>query len=146
LKLYRETYRNVVFQTDFYPEQLVAMLDPEQMKRAFVNLIENSIEATEAKGTISIGTTYDKNSRNIKIFFKDDGRGIPPDVKDKLFTPYFSTKREGTGLGLTIVSSIISDHHGFIRVKNNSPKGSIFIIELPAMKSDAIKVTVENGR
>ena len=53
------------------------------------------------------------------------------DVKLRLFEPYFSTKREGTGLGLAIVSSIIADHQGYIRVQDNQPRGSRFIIELP---------------
>jgi two-component system nitrogen regulation sensor histidine kinase NtrY len=62
----------------------------------------------------------------------DDGPGIPPDDKDKLFLPYFSTKKRGTGLGLAIVNRIISDHHGYIRVEDNRPRGTRFIIELPA--------------
>jgi two-component system nitrogen regulation sensor histidine kinase NtrY len=61
----------------------------------------------------------------------DNGVGIAPEDRARLFEPYFSTKKSGTGLGLAIVNSIISDHHGFIRVKDNSPRGTRFIIELP---------------
>jgi two-component system nitrogen regulation sensor histidine kinase NtrY len=57
--------------------------------------------------------------------------GIKEEDRDKLFLPYFSTKKEGMGLGLAIVSTIISKHRGYIRVKDNEPKGSNFIIELP---------------
>jgi two-component system nitrogen regulation sensor histidine kinase NtrY len=61
----------------------------------------------------------------------DDGCGIPPDIKARLFEPYFSTKKSGTGLGLSIVASIISDHHGYVRIRENLPKGTVFRIELP---------------
>ena len=61
----------------------------------------------------------------------DSGPGIPPDAKEKLFLPYFSTKHRGTGLGLAIVSRIIAEHHGSIRAETNRPAGTRFIIELP---------------
>ncbi len=140
LKIYRETYKDMVFVTDFHPGPLLALVDAEQMKRAMVNLIDNAIDATDGRGTVTVETAYDKVSQSIRISFKDDGRGIPPEVRDKLFIPYFSTKKEGTGLGLTIVSSIISDHHGYIRVKANQPRGTVLIIELPALKGNTISV------
>ena len=61
----------------------------------------------------------------------DNGPGIPPEDKGRLFEPYFSTKKSGTGLGLTIVRSIIADHRGYIRAMDNEPKGTRFVIELP---------------
>jgi two-component system nitrogen regulation sensor histidine kinase NtrY len=56
---------------------------------------------------------------------------MTPEVKARLFEPYFSTKKEGTGLGLAIVSAILSDHRAFVRVRDNEPKGSRFIVEFP---------------
>ena len=67
----------------------------------------------------------------------DSGRGIPPEDKPRLFEPYFSTKKGGTGLGLAIVNSIIADHHGFIRVRDNQPRGTLFVIELPVKTTPA---------
>jgi hypothetical protein len=61
----------------------------------------------------------------------DSGPGVTQDLKERLFMPYFSTKKRGTGLGLAIVSRIIEDHHGSIRVEENKPAGARFIIELP---------------
>jgi len=61
----------------------------------------------------------------------DEGAGINEEDRDKLFLPYFSTKKEGTGLGLAIVNSIISKHRGYIRVQDNMPRGTQFVIELP---------------
>ena len=66
----------------------------------------------------------------------DDGPGISKDDKLKLFEPYFSTKKTGTGLGLAIISTIVSDHNGYIRVQDNIPHGSVFIIELPLLPGE----------
>jgi two-component system nitrogen regulation sensor histidine kinase NtrY len=65
----------------------------------------------------------------------DSGSGVAPELRARIFEPYFSTKRNGTGLGLTIVSQIIEDHRGYIRVRPNEPRGTRFTIELPARDS-----------
>jgi two-component system nitrogen regulation sensor histidine kinase NtrY len=104
-------------------------IDKQQIKMALINLMDNAIQAETAK--IWINLHYDSSLDLIKIEVADDGTGIREDDKDKLFFPYFSTKKEGTGLGLAIVNSIISKHRGYIRVQDNKPKGSQFIIELP---------------
>jgi two-component system nitrogen regulation sensor histidine kinase NtrY len=105
-------------------------VDQEQLKRAIINLIDNSIQAKTEK--IWLNTSYDPSLEVIRIEIADEGTGIRKEEKDKLFLPYFSTKRDGTGLGLAIVSTIISKHRGYIRVKDNKPKGTRFLIELPA--------------
>jgi two-component system nitrogen regulation sensor histidine kinase NtrY len=138
VKLFGETYREVEFVTDFADHPLQVMADPEQMKRAFINLIDNAIDAVAQKGKVEIATLEDPSTRTVRILIKDDGTGIPPEIKDNLFTPYFSTKKEGTGLGLAIVSSIVTEHGGYIRVKPNVPRGTVFIIELPLHRGSAI--------
>jgi hypothetical protein len=67
----------------------------------------------------------------IEISVADSGHGVTQELKERLFLPYFSTKKRGTGLGLAIVSRIIEDHHGSIRVEENKPVGARFIVELP---------------
>jgi two-component system nitrogen regulation sensor histidine kinase NtrY len=104
-------------------------LDREQFKRALINLIDNAIQAKTKR--IWFYTSYDPSLEIAKIEVVDEGIGIGDEEKDKLFLPHFSTRKEGTGLGLTIVNSIISKHRGYIRVKDNKPQGSRFIIELP---------------
>ena len=104
-------------------------IDRQQIKMALINLVDNAIQAET--GNIWIKLHYDSSLDLIKIVVADDGTGIREDDKDKLFFPYFSTKKEGTGLGLAIVNSIISKHGGYIRVQDNKPKGTQFIIELP---------------
>jgi len=105
-------------------------VDQEQLKRALINLIDNAIQSKTER--IWLNTSYEPSLEVIRIEVIDEGIGIKGEEKDKLFLPYFSTKKDGTGLGLAIVSTIISKHRGYIRVKDNEPKGTQFIIELPA--------------
>ncbi len=133
--LYRSSYKNVTFEVEFsedFPEKI--LVDSEQMKRVFINLIDNAIEAMNGNGKISIKGYVSKSERKIVLEVADTGRGIPPEDKERLFMPYFSKKEGGTGLGLAIVDRIIADHGGYVRVKDNEPKGAVFIIELPMRK------------
>ena len=106
-------------------------LDGEQMKRALINLVENAIEAMHGQGHVHIVTSLDARQQRVCIEVHDTGAGIPPQLRDKLFLPYFTTKRGGSGLGLAIVNRIVADHNGRISVRDNTPRGSIFAIELP---------------
>ncbi len=129
--LYQESHRQISFA--FTQDQAIPLLslDRDQIKRVFINLFENAIAAIGSEGSITISTRYNPDVKLVSCAVADSGHGIPADDKPRLFEPYFSTKKTGTGLGLTIVSTIISDHHGFIRVKDNHPQGTIFTIELP---------------
>jgi two-component system nitrogen regulation sensor histidine kinase NtrY len=104
------------------------------MKRVLINLLDNAIAAIDGEGKVIIGLRSDEEKGLVKIEVADNGCGIPPEHKMRLFEPYFSTKKHGTGLGLAIVNTIISDHNGNIRVEENVPQGTRFIIELPAGK------------
>jgi two-component system, NtrC family, nitrogen regulation sensor histidine kinase NtrY len=104
-------------------------LDAEQIKRALINLLDNAVEATDAPGRVTVSAQRRDGHFAIKV--ADTGRGIPPEAKEKLFLPYFSTKGRGTGLGLAIVHRIVADHHGSIRVEDNHPRGTVFTLELP---------------
>lgn len=113
----------------------LAMFDKTQMKRVFINLIDNAIHAMAGTGKVEIRTSYDKTYDKIRIEVMDSGPGVPSHEKNKLFMPYFSTKRDGSGLGLAICSRIITDHDGSIRATDNEPHGARFIIELPVLSS-----------
>jgi two-component system nitrogen regulation sensor histidine kinase NtrY len=119
-------------QFEFQPDDLpVLNVDRDQMKRVMINLIKNSLAATENGGKIRIQTSYNPQLQTVRLEVSDDGCGIPDEDKGRLFEPYFSTKKTGTGLGLAIVNAIISDHSGYIRVRDNKPRGTTFLIELP---------------
>ncbi len=129
--LYRESHPDICFKLDI-PEDMVKLnLDRQQIKQAMINLLDNAIAAMKRKGEISISVVHDRILKTVKIVVADTGPGISARDKAHLFEPYFSTKKRGMGLGLTIVSTIIADHKGTIQVQDNHPKGTRFIIELP---------------
>ena len=115
-----------------YAEDMPSVnVDGEQIKRALVNIFQNAVAAMEGKGTVWLKTGYDGSTGTLSIEVADDGPGILPEDRDRLFQPYFSKNKSGTGLGLAIVNRIVSDHGGSIRVEGNRPRGARFIIELP---------------
>jgi hypothetical protein len=121
------------------PDLPQVQADPDAMKRAIANLVDNAAEALHDSlmKQIVISTALTEERDFVEIVIADSGHGVTPDLKEKLFLPYFSTKRRGTGLGLAIVSRIVEDHHGSIRVEENSPIGARFIVELPVVQEPA---------
>jgi len=115
------------------PDLPLVQADPEQLKRAVVNLIDNAAEALEhaALKEIWVRTALDGERDVVELVVADSGPGISPEAKERLFLPFFSTKRRGTGLGLAIVSRIVSEHSGSIRIEDNQPAGTKIVIELP---------------
>ena len=109
------------------------MADSEAIKRAVANLIDNAAEAMRdvVVREITISTSLVASRDAVELAVADTGSGVSQEVKERLFLPYFSTKQRGTGLGLAIVSRIVEEHHGSIRVEENKPVGSRFVIELP---------------
>ncbi len=129
---FKGIYSEVKFRTDFsdnIPSPL--RMDPEYMRRVFINLFDNAIDAMNKQGEILIHASYDKLQNHLRIEVADSGPGISEEDKEKLFLPYFSTKKKGTGLGLAIVNQIISEHNGTIHVEDNKPLGAKFVIHLP---------------
>jgi two-component system nitrogen regulation sensor histidine kinase NtrY len=121
------------------------MADPEAIKRAVANLVDNAAEAMRDAilKEITISTSLVASRDAVELVVSDTGLGVSRDVKERLFLPYFSTKQRGTGLGLAIVSRIVEDHRGSIRVEENKPVGSRFVIELP-VAVEAIGAPVGN--
>ncbi|MBI1893213.1 MAG: PAS domain S-box protein [Candidatus Rokubacteria bacterium] len=134
LALYAESHPEVKLRTDLAPDLPPIVVDPDQLKRALVNLVDNAIDAVNGNGAgeILIQTAWDSRKRRARIAVVDTGIGIPPQDREKLFLPYFSTKATGMGLGLSIVQQIMADHGGQIWVEENQPRGSRFVLELPA--------------
>lgn len=125
--LYSDVKPGVTVKVDA-ADDLEMLIDPEQIRRAVGNLLKNAVEATDA-GEVIVRAR--RAQRRVVIEVADTGRGVPDRDKEKLFLPYFSTKRSGTGLGLAIVHRIVNDHDGRISVHDNHPKGTRFEIELP---------------
>ena len=132
LNLYRDLKPGVEVAAEIAPEVAEVWLDGEQIRRALINLLDNAVEATDAPGRVTVAAQRSEhNGGAIRLRVADTGRGIPPEARDKLFLPYFSTKGRGTGLGLAIVYRIVTDHQGTIQVEDNVPKGTVFTVELP---------------
>ncbi|HET9401610.1 MAG TPA: ATP-binding protein [Candidatus Acidoferrales bacterium] len=103
--------------------------DPDLLHRALCNLVLNSLDAMPAGGTLTVRTASRNGAARVQI--SDTGTGLTPEECDRLFTPYYTTKRHGTGLGLAVVQSVVSDHSGKISVESVPGTGTTFSIELP---------------
>ena len=111
------------------PPNLTAYADPSRLEQALRNLIQNAIQAMPDGGTITVSTVETEHTIEIRV--SDTGPGIPPEQRERIFTPFFTTRTRGTGLGLSIVQKIAEGHDGRIRVECPLEGGSIFTIELP---------------
>jgi len=130
---FRGIFKDIEFKISFSPDvPSQIMIDPEQMKRVFINLLDNSIDAMNKKGIIKVDTNFDKHNNKVIIEVSDTGTGISHKDIENIFSPDFSTKKKGRGLGLAIVNQVINEHNGSIEVTNNSLHGAKFTIRVPA--------------
>lgn len=141
LKLYDERLDGIRLESHLAADLPPVMLDAEQIKRVLVNLIDNAAEALmlvsdRANGDrrIIVSTREIPDRDTIELTIADTGPGISAIDRERIFDPYFSTRKRGTGLGLAIVSRIVAEHQGRIRVQENKPRGVRFIVELPGSK------------
>ena len=146
LVLFREGHRELDFVFTPGAALPVLELDREGIKRAVINILDNAVAACATRrlgppgerGRVELTTTFSPGLDVVRLEIADNGDGMTAEVKARLFEPYFSTKRDGTGLGLAIVSAIVADHSGFIRVRDNTPRGSRFVMEFPVRLTTAV--------
>jgi two-component system nitrogen regulation sensor histidine kinase NtrY len=141
--LYRDSHPGLGIKAAFSPDLPPLEVDPDQIKRAVLNLVDNAVEAVGQTGDVTVEVVWLPDARRARIAVSDNGPGIAPEDKDRLFVPYFSTKPTGMGLGLPIVHQIVIDHGGSIWVEDNPPHGSRFVIELPGERVPAAPAAVE---
>ncbi|ACZ62011.1 PAS domain S-box protein [Dehalococcoides mccartyi] len=137
---------NIAVIKQYEPGLPLLTVDPGQMQQVILNLILNaeySMKKAHEKGTLNI--TVSKAGDRVKLSFRDDGLGMPPEILAKLFQPFFTTKEpgEGTGLGLSLSHGIILEHGGTIRGESTPGEGAEFIIELPVMISDRMPAVTD---
>jgi nitrogen fixation/metabolism regulation signal transduction histidine kinase len=141
LALYTGLFREIQIARRFADGLPSVRVDVEQIRRVVINLVDNAVEALGGNAaaprpdgepaTIVVETRQDAANGVVRLTVSDNGPGIPAADRDKLFMPYYSTKRRGSGLGLAIVRRIIAEHGGSIEVTDNLPSGTVFTIELP---------------
>jgi two-component system nitrogen regulation sensor histidine kinase NtrY len=130
--LFIDAHKDIVFEYSPADNLPPFNLDAEQINRVMINLLDNAVAALNKKtGHIGVIVRYDEAQKRVTVAVADDGAGVPAGYKQKVFEPYFSTKKSGTGLGLAIVSSIISDHRGKVIISDNYPTGTITSFQLP---------------
>jgi two-component system nitrogen regulation sensor histidine kinase NtrY len=138
LLLYQEVQPRITLEFQPEPDLPPLLLDREQVKRMLLNLLDNALAAIPGRGTITVSVKGDLPQERVELIVADTGVGIPDRDKVRIFEPYFSTKRGGTGLGLAIVNSIVSEHQGFLRVEDNVPRGTRFIIDIPMHRTEYV--------
>ena len=143
LAMFNGRLDNIRVQTSLGSDLPRVMADSEAMKRVLANLVDNAAEAMQGAlvREIHISTSLVASRDAVEITVADTGHGVTQELKERLFLPYFSTKKRGTGLGLAIVNRIIEDHHGSIRVEENQPVGARFVVELP-LAPESLTVSV----
>jgi two-component system nitrogen regulation sensor histidine kinase NtrY len=134
LKLFQGRLEGITVRSDLAASLPPVKADPELMRRVVANLIDNAAEAMEGSTIrqLRVATRAESEGDAVVIEVADSGHGISPQDKEKLFLPHFSTKERGTGLGLAIASRIVAEHNGTIRVEDNLPAGTKFLIRFPA--------------
>jgi two-component system nitrogen regulation sensor histidine kinase NtrY len=134
LVLFRESHPEIEFV--WSPAEVLPAVDVDRdaIKRALFNLLDNAVAACRTNrggGRVELSTAHDPRVEVVRLEVADDGCGMTAEVKARAFEPYFSTKKDGTGLGLPIVSAIAADHHAYVRLHDNSPRGTRIVIEFP---------------
>ncbi|MBF6567419.1 MAG: HAMP domain-containing protein [Candidatus Binataceae bacterium] len=142
---FREANPGIECELELAPSIPMIAIDREALRRAIFNVLDNaaaaagSINHNGAAARVALYTRLDTASGVVMLEVADNGPGIDPRLRTRIFEPYFSTKKSGTGLGLAIVSAIVSDHHGFVRVRDNHPRGCRFILEFPVKEQQFVK-------
>ncbi len=137
LIVYEMEAQEVSLEREYAPGLPPVPMDREQMKQVFLNLLLNAIQAMEQGGKLKVATVLKhpvpgtNRGSFAKISFQDTGKGIPEDVKGKVFEPFYSTKEGGIGLGLSIAQRIVEEHGGEIGLESSPGKGTVFYLTIP---------------
>jgi signal transduction histidine kinase len=114
----------------------LVLADPEAIRRALANLIDNAAEAMQGSllRVLGLKSSLSEDGASVEVEISDTGYGLTDEIRERLFLPFYSTKQRGTGLGLSIAAKIVQEHGGSLRAESNSPKGARFLLRLPLME------------
>ena len=137
LALFAGRLEGITVQRDLAPDLPPVLADPDAIRRALANLIDNAAEAMQGSllRVLSVGSSLSEDSGAAEVWVSDTGHGLTEEIRERLFLPFYSTKHRGTGLGLSIAAKIVQEHGGSIRAESNTPKGARFLLRIPLMES-----------
>jgi two-component system nitrogen regulation sensor histidine kinase NtrY len=143
LALFEGRLNGIELRLQLTPGLPPVLADTDAMKRALSNLIDNAAEAMQPTllRVLTVATGWNGMQTMAEIVIADTGHGITEETRERLFLPFFSTRRRGTGLGLSIAAKIIQEHQGNIRVEKNTPVGARFIVEIPLAESSSAQIS-----
>ncbi|MEI7590265.1 MAG: ATP-binding protein [Deltaproteobacteria bacterium] len=136
IKLFMDAHKDIAISLSVDDTIPRFSIDAEKINRVMINILDNAVASLENREhkVIEVTTMYDRLKGKARVEIRDNGRGIAPQNKTRIFEPYFSTKKTGTGLGLAIVNSIITDHGGIVGIADNKPRGTVVFFEIPVPK------------
>jgi PAS domain S-box-containing protein len=139
LALFSGRLDGIAVHREFEPELPLVLADPEAIRRALANLVDNAAEAMQGSllRVLAVGSALSEDGTAVEVSISDTGHGLTDEIRERLFLPFYSTKHRGTGLGLSIAAKIVQEHGGSIRAESNSPKGARFLVRLPLMENGA---------
>jgi two-component system, NtrC family, nitrogen regulation sensor histidine kinase NtrY len=146
LALFAGRLEGINVQRDLDDGLPTVLVDPEALRRAFANLIDNAAEAMQGSllRILKIQSCMSEDGGAVEVTVSDTGHGLTDEIRERLFLPFYSTKHRGTGLGLSIAAKIVQEHGGTIRAESNSPKGARFVLRLPLMEPAMLEGAAES--
>jgi PAS domain S-box-containing protein len=139
LAMFAGRLEGITIQRDLTPGLPPVLADPEAIRRALANLIDNAAEAMQGSllCVLGIRSSLSEDGASVEVEVSDTGHGLTDEIRERLFLPFYSTKQRGTGLGLSIAAKIVQEHGGSLSAESNLPKGARFLLRLPLMEPPA---------
>ncbi|MDE3061645.1 MAG: PAS domain S-box protein [Acidobacteriota bacterium] len=139
LALFSGRLEGITVRRNLEPGLPMVLADPEAMRSALANLIDNAAEAMQSSllRVLSVSSSLCEDGTAVEVSVSDTGHGLTDEIRERLFLPFYSTKQRGTGLGLSIAAKIVQEHGGSIRAESNAPKGARFLVRIPLMEKPA---------
>jgi PAS domain S-box-containing protein len=137
MAMFADRLKGITVKWDLEPGLPTVLADPESIRRALANLIDNAAEAMQGSllRVLCLESSLSEDGGAVEIAVSDTGHGLTDEIRERLFLPFYSTKSRGTGLGLSIAAKIVQEHGGSLRAEPNTPKGARFLLRLPLMES-----------
>jgi signal transduction histidine kinase len=145
--LFAGRLEGITVQRDLEAGLPTVLADPEALRRALANLIDNAAEAMQGSllRILNVHSSVSEDGAAVEVTVSDTGHGLTDEIRERLFLPFYSTKHRGTGLGLSIAAKIVQEHGGTVRAESNSPKGARFVLRLPLMEPAMLEGAAESA-